>query len=170
MSYIQASPECIMVPRWPGGKQGRFLTTTSITTPSFGDNFIHMRFNSSQSQRFILFHGHKSPCLQALYGCQFIILLIQTTSKKNCTSPSLLHFSHSSDKSLLSPKLTSRHLQETTKSFQFLIATPFARKHIKPEDFDNAITYQLQFTTEKFTHYCNFIYTTSELLKCLSMP
>ena len=48
--------------------------------------------------------------------------------------------------------------------------TPFARKHIKPEDFDNATTYQLQFTTEKFTHCCNFIYTTSELLKCLSMP
>ena len=49
--------------------------------------------------------------------------------------------SHSSDESPLTPELTRRHLQEATKPFQFLIPTPFARKHIKPENFDNATTH-----------------------------
>ena len=54
----------------------------------------------------------------------------------------LLYFIfHSSDKNLLSPELTSRHLQEATKYFQFIIPTPFVRKHIKPENFDNATTH-----------------------------
>ena len=35
MSYIQASPECIVVPRWPSGKARQLSTTTSITTSSW---------------------------------------------------------------------------------------------------------------------------------------
>ena len=49
--------------------------------------------------------------------------------------------SHSLDKSLLTPGLTRRHLHEATKPFQSLIPTPFTRKHIKPENFDNATTH-----------------------------
>ena len=48
---------------------------------------------------------------------------------------------HSLDNSLLTLELTRRHLQEATKPFQFLIPTPFARKHIEPENFDNATTH-----------------------------
>ena len=48
--------------------------------------------------------------------------------------------SHSSDKRLLTLELT-RHLQEAAKPFQFLIPTPFTRKHIKPKNFDNATTH-----------------------------
>ena len=48
---------------------------------------------------------------------------------------------HSSNTSLLSPELTRRHLQEATKSFHFLMLTPLARKHIKIENFDNAIAH-----------------------------
>ena len=70
--------------------------------------------------------------------------LINSKNIKNFAQILPYFIFHSSDKSLLSPELTSGHLQEATKSFQFLIPTPFARKHIKPEDFDNATTYQLQ--------------------------
>ena len=70
--------------------------------------------------------------------------------------------SHSSDKSLLTPELTRRHLQEATKPFQ----TPFTRNHIKLENFDNATThyFNLLQPNQKFTQCCNFIYTTSKLL------
>ena len=49
--------------------------------------------------------------------------------------------SHSLDKSLLTTELTRGHLQEATKPFQFLIPTPFAIKHIKTKNFDNATTH-----------------------------
>ena len=65
---------------------------------------------------------------------------------------------HSSDKILLSPKLTRRHLQGATKFLSISYSNTIAREHIKPEDFDNATTYKLQFTIEKFTYCCNFLY------------
>ena len=65
---------------------------------------------------------------------------------------------HSSDKSLLSPELTSKHFQEATKSFHFLILTPLARKHIKLENFDNAITHYLQSVKTKNSFTAAILY------------
>ena len=132
-----------MVPRWPGGKQGRFQPLPPSQLPR-GDNFMHMRYfsyihNSLQSWSFSTPQGHNFPCLQSIH-----MWWVYQKNIKFLAYVMSYFISHSSDKSLfnffLIPDLTRRHSQEATIPFQFLITTQFARNHIKLGKFDNANT------------------------------